>query len=51
MLIVLFFRWLFGYYEFTIEGKFPERFLNLASRNGINLWNMNGGKNKLKGLQ
>ena len=48
MLIVLFFRWLFGYYEFTIEGKFPERFLNLASRNGINLWNMNGGKNKLK---
>ena len=48
MLIVLFFRWLFGYYEFTIEGKFPERFLNLASRNGINLWNMNGGKDKLK---
>lgn len=47
MLIVKFLRWLFGYFDFKIKGRFPERFLNLAMRNGLNLWNMKGDKEEL----
>ena len=34
--IIRFFK---GYVNFSASGKFPERFLNLTSHNGINLWN------------
>ena len=34
--LIRFFR---GYVDFTVKGKFPERFLNITSRYGINLWN------------
>ncbi len=47
MLIVKLLRWIFGYFDFEIRGKFPERFLNLAVRNGLNLWNMRGEKEEL----
>lgn len=47
MLIVIFLRWIYGYFDFCIKGRFPERFLNLASRNGLNLWNMQGSKEEL----
>ena len=47
MIVVLFLRWLFGYFEFNIIGKFPERFLNLAAKNGVNLWDMKGSKGEL----
>ena len=42
MFIVRLLRWLFGYVSFTVEGSFPERFLNMASRRGINLWKLKG---------
>ncbi len=32
-------RWFRGYVCFTLIGKAPERFINLCSLNGINLWN------------
>ena len=48
MLIVLFLRWIFGYFDFIVKGRFPERFLNLASRNGLNLWNMQGEMGELR---
>ena len=32
-------RFIRGYVDFTVKGKFPERFLNLTARNGINIWN------------
>ena len=32
-------RFLRGYVDFTAKGKFPERFLNITARYGINLWN------------
>ncbi len=47
MLIVKLLRWLFGYFDFEIKGRFPERFINLAIRNGLNLWNMRGEKEEL----
>ena len=47
MLIVKLLRWIFGYFDFEIKGRFPERFLNLAVRNGLNLWNMKGEKEEL----
>lgn len=40
MFIVTILRWLLGYMDFEVEGKFPERFLNLATRKGINLWGL-----------
>lgn len=30
-----------GYVDFCAVGKFPERFLNLTSRYGVNIWNAN----------
>ena len=32
-------RFLRGYVDFRASGMFPERFLNITARNGINLWN------------
>lgn len=39
MFIVRFLRFVCGYVRFHVNGVFIERFLNLASRNGIHLWN------------
>ena len=33
-------RWSKGYVDFSASGKFPERFINLTTRNGINVWNL-----------
>lgn len=42
--LVRFFR---GYVDFTANGKFPERFLNITSRYGINLWNAQPSKHSI----
>lgn len=34
-------RWIFGYVDFKIIGKFPERFLNITINNGIKVWDAN----------
>ncbi len=41
------FRWIIGYFNFTAEGKFPERFINIAARRGISIWNMKGQDHKI----
>ena len=41
-------RFLRGYVDFTAKGKFPERFLNITARYGINLWNSMPSKDGLK---
>ena len=38
MFLIRFFRFLRGYVIFTCTGGFPERFINLCSLSGINLW-------------
>lgn len=38
MIFLAIIRWLCGYVEFEIRGKFPERFINLTAKNGISLW-------------
>ena len=38
MFIVRFLRFVCGYVRFRVTGVFIERFLNLASRGGVNLW-------------
>ncbi len=40
-------RFLRGYVDFTAKGKFPERFLNITARYGINLWNSVPSENGL----
>lgn len=47
MWFVCILRWFCGTIGFTVEGDFPERFLNLAARNGVQLWNMQGDEGKL----
>ena len=42
--LIRFFR---GYVDFTASGKFPERFLNITSRYGINLWNAKPSKHSI----
>ena len=49
MFIVNFFRWLFGYAEFCLKSNFPERYLNIAFKNGLHLWKTKGEKESLKG--
>lgn len=44
MIVVSLLRWFFGFIDFEVTGKFPERFLNSASKNGINMWKFNGQK-------
>lgn len=41
-------RWSKGYVDFSANGKFPERFINLTTRNGINVWNLKPTENGLK---
>lgn len=49
MIVVIILRWLLGYVSFAVEGKFPERFVNLTARKGINLWKIRGEKNSVSG--
>lgn len=44
--LIRFFR---GYVDFKATGMFPERFLNITSRNGINLWDNRPTKGGLCG--
>ena len=32
-------RWLQGYVWFKIQGKFPERFINIVTKSGLSIWN------------
>ncbi len=43
--IIRFFR---GYVDFCAKGKFPERFLNITARYGVNLWNAHPIENGLE---
>ena len=49
MIIVRLLRWIFGYVEFRVEGRFPERFLNLAAGKSINLWKLRSRGKALTG--
>ena len=40
MLLIKLIRFLLGYVEFTCEGGFSERFVNLCFANGIKLWDV-----------
>ena len=42
-------RYLRGYVSFTASGKFPERFLNAAAVNKLNLWNAYPSGNAIRG--
>lgn len=43
------FRFIKGSVDFEGKGKFPERFLNLTVRSGINLWNARPVERGLRG--
>ena len=47
MFLIHFLRWLFGWVRFCAEGGFPERLLNLAAREGIDLWGVRRKGEKL----
>ena len=39
-MIVFLLRWFWGWTDFEIHDKYPERFLNMAHKNGLNMWDM-----------
>jgi len=45
--LIRFLNWLFGWVRFYAEGGFPERLLNLAAREGIDLWGVRRKDEKL----
>ena len=49
MFLIRFLRWLFGWVRFEAEGGFPERLLNLAARNNIQIWDATRSGIKLTG--
>lgn len=42
-------RWIRGYVLFHLTGKFPERFINICSQNGVNLWSSSPAKGGMRG--
>nr|WP_296168165.1 sporulation protein YqfD [uncultured Ruminococcus sp.] len=40
-------RFLRGNVDFTASGKFPERFINITAKNGVNIWNPVPAKNAI----
>ena len=36
-----FIRWLQGFVQFQIFGKYPERFINIVTKNGLSIWGTN----------
>lgn len=47
-MLLRFVRFCRGYVDFYAKGNFPERFLNITSRYGINLWNAHPVEGGLK---
>lgn len=48
-MVLKFIRWSRGYVNFSLFGKAPERFINICSINGINLWDTKPSSFGLKG--
>ncbi|MCH5297356.1 MAG: sporulation protein YqfD [Ruminococcus sp.] len=48
-MLVSLLRFFRGYVDFTAKGMFPERFLNITARSGINLWDHRPTKDGLCG--
>ena len=49
MIVVIILRWFFGYFCFSVEGRFPERFINLCAKKGLNLWKLRGSGDRITG--
>lgn len=46
-MIIQFLRYLFGYINFRAFGGFPDRFINLCTKEGIPLWNVRNINNNI----
>ena len=46
-MIIQFLRYLFGYINFRASGGFPDRFINLCTKEGIPLWNVRNINNNI----
>ena len=47
MLFIKLIRFLCGYVRFRAKGGFPERFINLCSKENIPLWDISGSKGEM----
>lgn len=47
MILIRFFRFITGYINIIVEGFFIERFINICSNKGINIWNIKMKKSSL----
>ena len=48
MLLIKLIRYLCGYVRVTLQGKYPERFLNLCAQKNIKIWNTHPGGEKIE---
>lgn len=47
MRFILFLRYLLGYVVISLSGEFPERLMNILSKNKISFWNIKRKQNKI----
>lgn len=46
-MLLMILRYLRGYVRFAVSGRFPERFINIALRNGVRLWGVESNGDSL----
>lgn len=46
-MLLEFIRWLQGFVQFVVIGKFPERFINIVTKSGLSIWNTNKKDDRL----
>ena len=48
-MLVRIIRWIMGYVKFEVRGGFPEKFINLSIRKGLNIWDIRKSSGNLIG--
>ena len=49
MFVVIIFRWICGFFRFELKGRFPERFINICTRRGISIRDLNASDDAITG--
>lgn len=49
MIVLNIIRWIKGYVNFSGKGKYPERFINSAAKENLQMWNVKGAERSVTG--
>ena len=50
MIVLNIIRWIKGYVTFNGKGKYPERFINSAANESLQMWNVKGAESSVTGI-